>query len=122
MKKVKNKQGKNLSHQFLPSLTSPFKKRPKPNESVDICNVTKGLQKLPSPSKTTSDTEFQQDNNYVTVSEECMTTLSQETPKCISKQSLSKKELFRSPYTLKNNSPYNEWTVFQGIDHNASVS
>ena len=108
MKKVKNKQGQNILHQFLPSLTSPFKKRPKPNESV--YNVTKGLQKLPSPSKTTSDTEFPQDNNYATVSEECMMTLIQETPKGISKQS------------LRNNSPYNEWTDFQCIDHNASIS
>ena len=56
MKKVKSKQGQNISHQFLPSLTSPFKKRPKPNKSVD--NVMKGLQKLLSPSKTSSDTEF----------------------------------------------------------------
>ena len=79
MKKLKNKQGQNVSHQFLPSLTSPFKKKPKPNESVD--NVTKGLQKLLLPSKTTSDTEFPEENNYATVSEECMMTLSQETPK-----------------------------------------
>ena len=99
MKKVKSKQGQNISHQFLPSLTSPFKKRPKPNESVD--NVMKGLQKLLSPSKTTSDTEFPEDNNYATVSEQCMMTLSQETPKGISKQSLSKKELFHLPFIME---------------------
>ena len=51
-----------------------------------------------------------------------MMTLSQETPKGISKQSLSKKELFHLPFTWKNNSPYNEWTDFQCIDCNASIS